>query len=84
MGRSNGQKAAQKREKNAKKNSGGTAHSQLTPESKGLTLICSICKQQFPSNSSEKILTQHNDAKHKGKETIERLFPTFDKDAKKK
>jgi hypothetical protein len=44
MGKGNAQQAAQKRERNAKKNTGSTASSQLKSNEKALSIICGVCK----------------------------------------
>jgi lipid-binding SYLF domain-containing protein len=47
MGKGNAQQAAQKRERNAKKNATSTASSQLKSNEKALSIICNVCKVRF-------------------------------------
>lgn len=90
MGRSNGQKAQQKRERNQKKAAGGAKqNSTLKTRDKALTIQCSQCLTPFmgtrsileitdcdSGNSSRVVLNQHVESKH-AKSTFEACFPDF-------
>lgn len=61
----NGAKAAQKRERNAKKQSGQkSAKSQLKVNEAAKTVVCKVCLTSFMSVSSKKMLAEHADNKH--------------------
>ncbi|ELR16576.1 small conserved protein [Acanthamoeba castellanii str. Neff] len=76
MGKGNAQQAAQKRERNAKKNATSTASSQLKSNEKALSIICNVCKQTFLCTSNPKTLKEHADNKHP-KNTFAQCFPTL-------
>jgi hypothetical protein len=90
MGRSNGQKAQQKRERNAKKAAAGktNAHSILKTREAAFTIKCEQCLTPFmgkqllrlhflsPGNSSRVVLDQHVESKHP-KSSFESCFPAF-------
>ncbi|CEM02160.1 unnamed protein product [Vitrella brassicaformis CCMP3155] len=50
------------------------ACSQLDANKKALTIVCSICKQQFMGTSSASILNQHAESKHP-KSSVTDCFP---------
>ncbi|KAI9189090.1 hypothetical protein H9P43_000518 [Blastocladiella emersonii ATCC 22665] len=68
----NGAKAAQKRERNAKK-AGGDAKSQLKVNEAAKSIQCTICKQTFLGTANATLLTQHAENKHS--KTIAECFP---------
>jgi len=70
----NGAKAAQKRERNMKKDTKTEAHSQLKANEKALSIVCAICKQPFLGTTSAKSLKEHSDSKH-AKQTYQQCFP---------
>ncbi|KOS12763.1 hypothetical protein Malapachy_1371 [Malassezia pachydermatis] len=71
----NGARAQQKRERNAKANSGKEAKSQLKANEAAKSVICQICRQTFLMTVREPALKQHADNKH-GKD-IKDCFPTW-------
>jgi hypothetical protein len=61
----NGARAAQKRERNAKKQgSQKSAKSQLKVNEAAKTVVCKVCLTSFMSVSSKKMLTEHADNRH--------------------
>lgn len=61
----NGNRAKQKRERNAKKAAAATsAHSQLKTNAQAQTIICKMCRQTFMCVAKEAELRQHAENKH--------------------
>ncbi|PVH93366.1 DUF1909-domain-containing protein [Periconia macrospinosa] len=60
----NGNRAAQKRERNAAKAKGSEPKSQLKSNAAALTIKCKTCFQSFQSTTSRKMLTEHASNKH--------------------
>jgi len=75
MGRFNGAKAQQKRERNLKKKQDASkANSILKTKDAAMTIQCAICKTPFMGNSGKVVLQQHADSKHP-KLTFDQCFP---------
>ncbi|KAF1958029.1 DUF1909-domain-containing protein [Byssothecium circinans] len=60
----NGNRAQQKRERNAAKTKGAEPKSQLKSNAAALTIKCKTCFQSFQSTTSRKMLTEHATNKH--------------------
>ena len=61
----NGARAAQKRERNAKKqNQQKSAKSQLKVNEAARTVVCKVCLTSFMSVSSKKMLSEHAENRH--------------------
>ncbi|KAF2251782.1 DUF1909-domain-containing protein [Trematosphaeria pertusa] len=60
----NGNRAQQKRERNAAKAKGGEAKSQLKSNAAALTIKCKTCFQSFQSTTNRKMLSEHATNKH--------------------
>jgi hypothetical protein len=77
MGKGNVAKAAQKRERNAKKNAaskkGGT--SQLKNNEKAKTIICDVCMVSFMCTASRDHLAEHAENRHN--KTMQECFPNY-------
>ncbi|CEH14175.1 Zinc finger protein 706 [Ceraceosorus bombacis] len=71
----NGNRAQQKRERNAKEAKKGPT-SQLKANQASLTVQCGICKHPFMSTVRAPALMEHINGKHPGKD-IKTCFPTF-------
>ncbi|KAJ3998468.1 At2g23090 like protein [Lentinula boryana] len=72
---SQGAKAAQKRERNAKTDKGKT--SQKKPKEAPKSIICQSCRQDFFITTREPALEEHAQNKHS--KTMAECFPTFGK-----
>jgi len=71
----NGNRAIQKRERNAKKaEKQSSGKSQLKTNEKALTLKCTVCMQTFLGVTSTKSLKEHSDNKHP-KNSFAECFP---------
>ncbi|CRK10916.1 hypothetical protein HYQ45_004474 [Verticillium longisporum] len=70
----NGNRAQQKRERNAEK-AGKPAKSQLKVNAAAKDIQCQICKATFLKTTKAPALTEHADNKHK--KTLPDCFPTF-------
>lgn len=57
-------KAQMRRERQAAKDKGSTAHSQLKVNESSKTIMCKVCRQSFMSVSSVSLLREHQEAKH--------------------
>jgi hypothetical protein len=76
MGRSNGNKAAMKRERNAKKvqaDKGET--SQLKSNQKAMNLQCAFCRQSFLSTADKTTLDAHVEKHSKAGKSFADCFP---------
>ncbi|KAF2793974.1 DUF1909-domain-containing protein [Melanomma pulvis-pyrius CBS 109.77] len=60
----NGNRAQQKRERNAAKSGTGVAKSQLKSNVAALTIKCKTCFQSFQSTTNRNMLTEHATNKH--------------------
>mmetsp|Transcript_11053 Transcript_11053/g.18078 ORF Transcript_11053/g.18078 Transcript_11053/m.18078 type:complete len:80 (-) Transcript_11053:267-506(-) len=74
MGRTNANKAQQKRERNAAKSTEGAAASQLKANQQALSVVCTICRQPFICTVQTGELQKHQETKHAG-ETFAKCFP---------
>jgi Zinc-binding/Small EDRK-rich factor 1/2-like, N-terminal len=74
MGRSNANRAQQKRERNAKKAAGAGAGSQLKSNEAAKTVQCKVCMQAFMGVCSTGNLKEHSDNKHP-KHDFKQCFP---------
>ncbi|KAL6067086.1 Zf-met2 domain-containing protein [Balamuthia mandrillaris] len=75
MGKQNGQRAQQKRERNAKKTAAKTkGASQLKSNEKAKTIQCQICKQTFLCTTKAAELKSHAEGRHT-KLPLEQAFP---------
>jgi len=77
MGRTNANRAQQKRERNQKKKQSqqkGKGNSNIKNLDKVMTIQCNICKQTFMNNSNQKSLAEHADNRHQ-KKHVQRMFP---------
>jgi len=71
----NGNRAKQKRERNAAKQSKlGEPHSQLKTNQQALSIKCKICMQTFMGVTSAKSLKEHSENKHP-KQSFQDCFP---------
>jgi cation transport regulator ChaC len=72
-------RAQQKRERNAKKDSAKEPTSQLkTNASANQAFVCVVCRQPYMSTTREEQLREHVESKHgKSGQTFEQCFPTF-------
>ncbi|KAI9899107.1 hypothetical protein N3K66_005568 [Trichothecium roseum] len=70
----NGNRAQQKRERNAKDNT-KVAKSQLKTNAQACDIICQTCRSTFLKTTKAPALTEHATNKHN--KTIEECFPTF-------
>lgn len=73
----NGNRAQQKRERNAKDAKGGAAKSQLKVNETAMNIQCEVCKSTFLMTTREPQLLQHAENKHS--KTIADCFPTWGK-----
>jgi len=76
MGKGNQAKAAQKRERNAKKNTakkGGT--SQLKNNERAKTIVCDVCLISFMCTASRDHLAEHAQNRHD--KTLQECFPNY-------
>ncbi|KAH8918554.1 DUF1909-domain-containing protein [Atractiella rhizophila] len=71
----NGNKAAMKREKNAKDAKGAAPKSQLKSNEAAKNIQCKVCFATFLSTSNSKNLTEHASNKHS--KTLEECFPSY-------
>lgn len=73
----NGNRAMQKRERNAKQaaaHSGGV--SQIKVNAAAMNIVCSVCRQPFMSTTRKTELEQHVSSKH-DKKTLADCFPNY-------
>uniref|UniRef100_A0A6B2LUS0 Uncharacterized protein n=1 Tax=Arcella intermedia TaxID=1963864 RepID=A0A6B2LUS0_9EUKA len=76
MGKGNGTKSAQKRERNAKKQAAEKkAVSTLKTNQQALSIMCQVCRTTFLANTGRLPLQQHIDSKHEKRE-FKDCFPT--------
>ncbi|KAL0478049.1 hypothetical protein AKO1_005413, partial [Acrasis kona] len=77
MGRTNANKAQQKRERNAKNDKAKEPTSQLKAnQSANQAFVCTVCRQPYMSTTREEQLREHVDSKHaKNNATFEQCFP---------
>jgi hypothetical protein len=81
MGKGNVNKAAQKRERNAKKAAAqNKPTSQLKVNALSKNIICQMCLQAFMCTSSVKDLSDHANNKHS--KTLQVCFPDYQEEAK--
>ncbi|KAK9766338.1 hypothetical protein K7432_004661 [Basidiobolus ranarum] len=71
----NGQKAQQKRERNAKLDKKNANTSQLKANAAAKSVICQTCRQTFLCTIREKALAEHAENKHS--KTTADCFPGF-------
>lgn len=71
---SNGCRAQQKRERNAKKAAAGVGKSQLKQNEASKTVVCKICRQSFMNTVKKPELELHQQNKH-SKLTFDACFP---------
>lgn len=57
-------KAKMRRERQAAKDKGSMAHSQLKANEASKTIMCKICRQSFMGVASVSLLREHQEAKH--------------------
>ena len=74
----NGNKAQQKRERNAKKNPASKDKaSQLKQNQKALTVVCQFCRQSFLQTTDKGTLDLHVDKHSKAGKGFDDCFPGF-------
>eukprot|EP00689_Sawyeria_marylandensis_P000637 EC819676.1.p1 GENE.EC819676.1~~EC819676.1.p1 ORF type:complete len:102 (+),score=56.41 EC819676.1:16-321(+) len=79
MGRMNGCKAADKRERNLKKKQAEAKKNKPKEKPKDVVQFqCKACLQTFMAITSKQMMQTHCDSKHQGK-TFEDCFPDYDK-----
>lgn len=64
MPQGNGMKAKMRRERQAAKDQGSVAHSQLKTNEASKTILCKVCRQSFMGVASVSLLREHQEAKH--------------------